>query len=846
MDENAPSISLPDQKNIVKFFKSFDVAQIVCIKVNKSKFLVNSVLLVLHSPVFEELIYGGAEEIVLDESLQFPDADTVLHQCLLYLYGDTVNISLKQIPKIYLFATLYKIKSLQKQCEQTFIEHLTTVEKYMELLSEWSSNGRGIRYKDLIIKNSVHVIMLMTSPKAFPTILKIIRSESNIHYTFSISAMLPCQDMLDSFYTIMTKKITEPSDAIQLNLIKNKYYSFLPFTVPSKTDENHNDDSDSNDSSMENSDLLDSDTVGKEFKSKKTEFIIEKLTSSSTVATDVSSPEYNTEVNNCNKKLADKEPHQNFDSCSKASSSCDKPTSISSSNSKSDLTSDVTQVKDFSKLESEERIALLSLCFADVIELLKTVQQQDDIRKYVKIDLALTWVHFKKYEINNNSYSKFFASFNNTILAREYLFDIKKVLWNVGASSHVIEFKKHQDETFCVSSKVMPQSYVQTRIKYNGTIGLQDIDCKLGSCKLDNHKLNIFVLLKKTWNDSATVSPKQRNGYSGQIHQQNIVHVYLLGVNEDLSVKSISLKVLTKAEIIQFCKQYPNFVLKVVYCQQLLKCKSQPSLISDICSAGSLPKEGSQDALCVDNSSGASVEQIMECVEVFQSRSWQSFSYAEFSKFIRTGYSKQSKDPKENPIYNILTTNSDFVYLCIDLFFSLVHFGKISLIDQVYRSFITAFDHSLISADFVKDVKTVFNSAITTSIPVTSKNGCKNSFSVTASLDKKSLQHSISHNGAVYSGAFESPCKMPICQNAHILDIQISLNKSESDLSVDVKPRKAGSIIHKRRILHFYLLALNSKDEATQLISLKLLSKSEVLQKVKGFHKFRLRVIFSK
>ena len=71
-------------------------------------YMINSVLLVLHSPVFEDLIYSGAEEIILDQSLQFPGAEMMIYQCLLYLYGDTVTINLDQVLNIHHFASVYK------------------------------------------------------------------------------------------------------------------------------------------------------------------------------------------------------------------------------------------------------------------------------------------------------------------------------------------------------------------------------------------------------------------------------------------------------------------------------------------------------------------------------------------------------------------------------------------------------------------------------------------------------------------------------------------------------------------------------------------------------------------
>ncbi len=56
----------------------------------------NSIILVLHSSVFEDLIYAGADEIMLDDSLQFPGAEEMLHNCLLYLHGESISVHLPQ------------------------------------------------------------------------------------------------------------------------------------------------------------------------------------------------------------------------------------------------------------------------------------------------------------------------------------------------------------------------------------------------------------------------------------------------------------------------------------------------------------------------------------------------------------------------------------------------------------------------------------------------------------------------------------------------------------------------------------------------------------------------------
>ena len=148
------------------------------------------------------------------------------------------------------------------------------------------------------------------------------------------------------------------------------------------------------------------------------------------------------------------------------------------------------------------------------------------------------------------------------------MIDVKQALSNIQKSSRIINCSDYEDGTFFVLSKIMPRSYVQTQIK-GGVIKLRDADCQLGSCKAKTHKLQISVQLKKVRDDSAKVLPNSCN-------HNEIIHFYLLGLSKDLFVENIiSLKVLTKAEIIKACNLYPHFVLKVIYRQDSLMSKSK-------------------------------------------------------------------------------------------------------------------------------------------------------------------------------------------------------------------------------------------------------------------------------
>ena len=547
MDKITDSIALPSQKNIVRFFKSFDLPHIVCIKVNQSKFLVNSLLLVLHSSVFEDMIYSGAEEITLHESLQFSGAEDMLYQSLLFLHGETVNICLGQISNLYHFASVYKIKSIQERCEKSFVNLLQDVETYVRFVTEWFLNRTSCWSKDLIINNSKSIIELLTSSENLTTIMKTLRSESHIQNSSLVSAMFPCTDMINLFYIEVLKKLTEPSNAIGLEnstdyktILTHSIFPKKPNVLSSVVEEAalqiQNTENLTNkelvaETSNENTDLKSNST----FSCSEREGNLLNVSFDSSLAIHVPAKEI------------DSESIVNTKTGSSSNTSCDKFLSALSPERDLMLSFDVTGK------------AFLSLTFANFIELSKTIQRRYD-HSYFKIDVFLSWILLKQYHINDKEYSTFCSSFNSRILAREYMIDVKQALSNIQKSSRIINCSDYEGGTFFVLSKIMPRSYVQTQIK-GGVIKLRDADCQLGSCKAKTHKLQISVQLKKVRDDSAKVLPNSCN-------HNKIIHFYLLGLSQDLFVENIiSLKVLTKAEIIKACNLYPNFVLKVIYRQ---------------------------------------------------------------------------------------------------------------------------------------------------------------------------------------------------------------------------------------------------------------------------------------
>ena len=769
MISSSSLIASPYQKSVIKFFRSFELPQVVCLKINQSKIYVNSVILALHSPVFEEIILEGNDEITLESSLHYPGAEPSIQLCLQFIHGDEVKISLDQIPILYHFASVYKIKSMEEQCVECFMEYVQHINVYITALKNWTSKEATASdwYKKIVLGNSHQVIKCLTSNQSIPVVLNLIRDVNSCGSSM-IPLMMPSQEMINDFLMIMRKKVTLPLDAVQLNLMKSKYCSGAKV------------------SPMHSADVLRIEENSKELADEKY-------------------------LHNTNLENIESSHREAIEVEASATHECNELASTASATCSREKNSEFFNSKNFSKLVTEDknRQNLLSLSFSDILVLAQTIER-NTAPNYLKLDIIITWVLLKKFQLDDNLNKKLFSSFNNAAVSSEFLLDMKEV-FSVSGNTNC-PTTNSRDKTYSVSSKIMTQEEIRKQIKENGSINLSDQICNVSSCQIDNHRLNFKVLLKKNMNDLCRVLSND------DVHSDMIVHIYLLALDESLFVHGIiSLKVLTKGEIMRICNQYHNFVVKVIY-------------MNPTC----FPKLTQQD--------DEGKEKVMGFKDVFLCRAWMRFPFDELTKFIRNSYCPLQMNELKR--FDVLSSRSDFIYLGIDIFFSLVLLGKLSLQKQLYQSFICSFDHSFISAEFMKDVKTVFNSVLKEPVSVVSKSGNKKSTLVAINLARDCIKKTMSHNGIICTGVFG--CQVASCQiKEHTLNIQIFLNKSKSDLNVNVRSLTSSNI-HKRKIQHFYLLALNAKEEPSQLISLKLLSKSEILQSLKNYQKFKLCIIFSK
>ena len=132
-DTDKVDLNLAEQKDLSKFQTSQDLPHTVTVHVVESHFRVNSLILALHSPVFENLIFSGLDDIKIDESLaKLPNFEEAFYTCLLFLHGKNVSVKQDVLELCFGFAVVYEIDCLQKLCLKQFPEFVKDGEGFRQ------------------------------------------------------------------------------------------------------------------------------------------------------------------------------------------------------------------------------------------------------------------------------------------------------------------------------------------------------------------------------------------------------------------------------------------------------------------------------------------------------------------------------------------------------------------------------------------------------------------------------------------------------------------------------------------------------------------------------------------
>ena len=538
-------IGLPHQKNVSKFFTNFDIPHVVCLHVNNSQFLVNSVILALNSSVFERLILSGKDKITLQE-MEEDQADGVeeaVRNCLFYLHGRSIKLEPSNVQHIYKFARAYQIFSLVQDCFRFIVSSFDSVQ-YQRGFSDFIKQNphsfcqlffsECIEASNEVEENLPLQASSMPTTKIENNFLQLVqRDDFDLRILFdfefekmSYNTLFPNPSDFKQFVRCLTKVVREPMDAVKIASMMSQY-----------------------------GDTAKEPLLDKEPSADNPSPVIPTLVSATT-AKKTSKTTFNVNLTN--------DPLKQIKQ-SKSTSSVSSETSEHRASSPSRLLTDQKsgKVKNPSLVLGSRKWLGLSVhhvmnCVADIFK-----QKTGD--NHLTIDLIMSWAHLRKFSLNK-VHRLFLGCFDNTLISREFLLDVKETICKNTASGKTFKIKNSKDCFFV--SETFTSEVLIAIIKGNGILSISNPSekCEVKGCIIKDHKIQIGVKLNKS---AYEIRSNQLFSllYQSEIsHKDNIVHYYLLALDVDFYIDQLfSLRVLGKDELLKLIKPYSHFTLKVLF-----------------------------------------------------------------------------------------------------------------------------------------------------------------------------------------------------------------------------------------------------------------------------------------
>ena len=161
-------VKIPNQKDLSKFQTSHDLSHSVIIHVGQSHYRVNSLILALHSSVFERFLFSGLDEIEIETSLQkLENIEEAVYTTILILHGKDVQVSQKIIELCFGFASVYDITILRNLCLERFSSFILDGHCFLSSFLRIASNYPA-PWRDTLL-----LAVLTTAPKGSTVLLNL-------------------------------------------------------------------------------------------------------------------------------------------------------------------------------------------------------------------------------------------------------------------------------------------------------------------------------------------------------------------------------------------------------------------------------------------------------------------------------------------------------------------------------------------------------------------------------------------------------------------------------------------------------------------------------------------------
>ena len=569
---------LPNQTNLGRFLTDSSIPQIVCIPVNESKFLVNSIVLSLNSSVLKEQILKLSPEdhtLLLDEDLlSIPVIESVVRDCLEYLHGESISLSFGNVHYFCKFATVYKINHLISTCKVFIEEHVgcLTIQELLENYSDFDeANIHRSPSAYYIEKNCDRIIKDIISVDGSPIICGLQENVQFLKFLVKSSSSKNCGKLL----LLLTKSEQFDSNFLldfpldRLNYkdvfpIFADFQKFMKLLITSVKDT----------ALVKNKSLLKRLCLVSRILGNDTQSKLEvSLSSNFRFET---SDQCLVETSSLSPIVINGGTITSIDVAVKASGTKavlveNKSQAICTSNDASDpkwlrnflreIPAYDTKVKRKKKVE----IMLEEIC----IELDQQVRR-NRLGDYYRVELFLGWVLKEELKLDIALYERFLKSFNFMKLSKTFLKDS----WSL-CSLFYKSFQENRlkcldelsnDNNFFVIQRKLSSAEIQKSIISSGNIVLPGTSlCLINKCDTKDHSGHhtigkISIKLRVSTEDQSCGLIRKNQ------HQKDLEHYYMTLFDKDLTFSGlISVKILTKNDILTIVKNYSYFFITLIY-----------------------------------------------------------------------------------------------------------------------------------------------------------------------------------------------------------------------------------------------------------------------------------------
>ena len=561
-----------NQKNLGRFLTDSDVPQIVCLHVKESKFLVNSVVLCLHSSVFEEQILKLTSDnhtlFLDDDLLGVDDIEGIVRDCLTYLHGEEIKVTYSNVHRLYKFASVYKISPLISSCKCLIDKHLSV----QKLLENYSDDDSAV--KNLIEKNCGRIIRDILSLEGSPIICGLKKNVEFLRFLVESSSLdsrqsSECKEILGNFLLLLAR--TEKFDCsflLDFPLDKLDYKTVFPIFEDFQK-------------FIELLVTSVKDPVKTEHKAVlKRLCLVSRLLGNNVCPRSELKPNVTADVSSL---MCSDEPSE----VTPIVTTGNETTSIDAalSDSRSPLRPDViTGIS--TKLENEEDPTIAadpeflvnflgkspSDCSNEPDKILKDkcIELDYHVKRnvlgdYYRVELFLGWVLSSKLELDVDALERFLKTFNFKRLNKTFFEDT----WSF-CSLFYESFKlKNQyldkladDDNFFVIQRKLSQADIRESIQSSGNVLLPgNSSCLLTRCDGKSHIIGQISIKLRVSQEDQSYGLVRKNQ-----HQKYLEHYYMTLHGKDMSFSGlVSLKILTKTDILAIVDHYSYFCITLIY-----------------------------------------------------------------------------------------------------------------------------------------------------------------------------------------------------------------------------------------------------------------------------------------